>query len=556
MGSWAILLGRFSGEPEVVFAAVKTTRGNSIPNADSIVGLFLNTIPVRVAVNPTTQVAEMLKRLYAEWIWMSLRQYDYTSLVQIKRVSDFPKPEPIFNSLVVFENQQLGTTLAESHPRWRERNFNFHEQTGLPLALSAFGGRAMTLKLEYDVHRFSRLTAERILAHLVQIFESVAENPDETIGNLKIIPAAERQQLLAEWNATERAYPRETSLAALVEAQVERTPEAIAVAYGQQKLTYRQLNERSNQLSEELRKFGAGPDQLVGLFVERSIDMVMALLAIVKAGAAYLPLDPLFPPERLGYMLEDSGVRVVVTQESLRGELPAFAGQIVLLEDTSWRENRRDNPSVVVGPEHLAYLIYTSGSTGKPKGVQVPRGALTNLLWSMRDLLQLSDRDRLLALTTISFDMAGPELWLPLLVGAQMVVASREEAADGKALLGLLERYRITFLQATPVTWQLLFDAGWHGKPDLQAVCGGEAMPPEVAAQLAPAVKKLWNLYGPTETTIWSTGYLVEDGQAPILVGRPLANTRCYILDGQGQPVPVGAIGELYIGGDGLTRGY
>jgi len=556
MGSWAILLSRFSGESEVVFATVKTARGNSVPDADSIVGLFLNTIPVRVAVNPATQVGEMLKRLYAEWIWMSLRQYDFTPLVQIKRVSDFPKSEPIFNSLVVFENQQLGTALANSQPHWRGREFSFHEQTGLPLALSAFGDAEMVLKLEYDVHRFSRTTAERILVHLVQIFASVADDPDETIGNLKVIPDVERHRLLVEWNATERVYPKETPLAALVEAQVERTPDAIAVVYGEQKLTCRELNERANQLAEELRKFGAGPDQLVGLLVERSIDMVVALLAIMKAGAAYLPLDPLFPPERLGYMLEDSGVRVLVTQQSLRKELPAFAGETIMLEDTRWQGNSRDNLVVAVRPEHLAYVIYTSGSTGKPKGVQIPREALTNLLWSMREWLQLSERDRLLALTTISFDMAGPELWLPLLVGAQMVVASREEAADGIALRGLLESHGITFLQATPVTWQLLFDAGWRGKPDLQAVCGGEAMPQEVAAQLAPAVKKLWNLYGPTETTIWSTRYLVEDGQAPILIGSPLANTRCYILDGQGQPVPLGATGELYIGGDGLARGY
>ena len=556
MGSWAILLGRFSGESEVVFASVKTARGNSVPDADSIVGLFLNTIPVRVDVNPTTQVAEMLKRLYAEWIWMGLRHYDFTPLVQIKRVSDFPKSEPIFNSLVVFENQQLDTALANSHPRWRERDFSFHEQTGLPLALSAFGDTAMALKLEYDVHRFSRATAERILVYLVQVFASIADNPDETIANLKIIPNAERQQLLVEWNATERAYPRETSLVALVEAQVERTPDAIAVTCDEQKLNYRELNERANQLAEELRKSGAGPDQLVGLFIERSTDMVVSLLAIMKAGAAYLPLDPLFPPERLSYMLEDSGARVLVTQQSLSRELPAFAGETILLEDTRWQGNSRDNLAVAVRPEHLAYVIYTSGSTGKPKGVQVSRGALTNFLWSMREWMQLSERDRLLALTTISFDLAGLDMWLPLLVGAQTVVANREEAADGNALRSLLERHSITFLQATPVTWRLLFDVGWRGKPYLQAVCGGEAMPPEVAAQLAPAVKKLWNLYGPTETTIWSTGYLVENGQAPILIGRPLANIRCYILDGQGQPVPVGATGELHIGGDGLARGY
>jgi len=556
MGSWAILLGRFSGESEVVFGAVKTARGNTVPDADSIVGLFLNTIPVSVAVKPATQVSEMLKQLYAEWIWVGLRRYDFTPLVQIKRVSDFSKSEPLINSLVVFENQGFDTALANSQPRWRERDFTLYEQIGLPLALSVFGDSAMALRLEYDVHRFSRETAVRLLAHLAQIFASVADNPDETIGNLKIIPDAERHKMLVEWNATERSYPRETSLAALVEAQVERTPDAIAVVCGEQKLTYRELNERANQLAEELRKFGAGPDQLVGLFVERSIGMVMALLAIVKAGAAYLPLDPLYPPDRLRYMLEDSRVSAIVTEQSMREKLPTFVGEAILLEDVRWQGNLKVNLNVAVGPGHLAYVIYTSGSTGKPKGVQVPRGALTNFLWSMREWLRLGERDRLLAVTTISFDIAGLELWLPLLVGAQTVVASREQAADGIALRGLLEQHNITFLQATPVTWRLLFDAGWPGKPDLQAVCGGEAMPPEMAAQLTPAVKKLWNLYGPTETTIWSTGYLVEDGHAPILIGRPLANTRCYILDGKKQPVPVGATGELHIGGDGLARGY
>jgi amino acid adenylation domain-containing protein len=556
MGAWAILLGRFSGDPVVLFGAVRTTRGSSVPDADSIVGLFLNTVPVRVAVDPATQVAQMLKHLYAEWMWVNLRQYDYTPLTQIKRVSAFPKSQPLFNSLVVFENHQFYTSLVNSQPRWRERDFTLYEHIGLPLALSAFGDDAMMLRMEYDVRRYSKATAARVLAHLAWIFESIADNPFETIGHLQIIPPDERQKLLVEFNATERAYPRETSLAALVEEQVRRAPDAIAVTYGEQKISYRELNEQSNQLARELRKLGAGPDQVVGLFVERSIGMVMALLAIVKTGAAYLPLDPLYPSERLAFMLQDSGVKVLVTEQGLRKELPMFFGATISLEDDRWRQNLGDNLTADVGPGNLAYLIYTSGSTGKPKGVQVSRGALTNFLWSMREWLQLSEKDRVLAVTTISFDIAGLEIWLPLLVGAQFVVASREEAADGFALRGLLERHGITFLQATPVSWRLLFDAGWGGKPDLQAVCGGEAMPPEVAARLTPVVKKLWNLYGPTETTIWSTGYLVEDGQGPILIGCPLANTQCYILDSQGQPVPVGATGELHIGGEGLALGY
>jgi amino acid adenylation domain-containing protein len=360
----------------------------------------------------------------------------------------------------------------------------------------------------------------------------------------------------ARSNATDRAYPSQTPLAALVEAQVERTPNAVAVVCGEQKLTYRELNEQANQLARELNTHGAGPDRLVGLFVERSTDLIVALLAIVKAGAAYLPLDPLFPSERIRTMLDDSGVRIMVAGQSFASKLSAFEGKTIRLEDTRWKANGRSNLAIAVGPEDLAYVLFTSGSTGRPKGVQVPRRALTNLLWSLREWLGLNERDRVLAISTIAFDIASLEIWLPLVVGAEIVVAGRDAAMDPGALMDLLERHDITFLQATPVTWRLLFETGWHGKPDLQAVSGGEVMPPELAAQLVPAVKVLWNLYGPTETTIYSTGCRVMDGRAPISIGRPLANTQCYILDAQGKPVAIGEIGELYIGGDGLARGY
>jgi amino acid adenylation domain-containing protein len=553
MGVWGLLLSRYSGEQDVLFGATKTSRRGSIADVDAVVGLFLNTVPVRTTLPPEVSIATALQDLRSEWL--SLRAYEHTPLTRIKEASEFAPSASLFDSLVVYENQGFHTALTAISECWKAREWHLLEQTNFPLTFAVYGDPEMLLKLEFDRRKFTHKTAQRILRHARQLFESIAANPEKKIAELTLLTPAERQQLLVEWNDTKRVYPRETSLAALVEAQVERTPDAIAVVYGKQQLTYRELNERANQLAHELRKHGSGPNQLVGLYVERSINMVMALLAIVKAGAAYLPLDPLFPAERINYMLEDSGVRILVTEQSLRGALPVFAGTAILLEDAGWQTNDCHNRAEAVGPEDLAYLIYTSGSTGKPKGVQVLRGALTNFLWSMRDWLQLSERDCLLAVTTISFDIAGLELWLPLLVGAQVVVASREEAADGYALRGLLDRHNITFLQATPVTWRLLFDSGWSGKPDLQTVCGGEAMPPELAAQLVPAVKRVWNLYGPTETTIWSTGYRVTNGQ-PILIGRPLANTTCYILDGQRRPVPIGVIGELYIGGDGLARGY
>ena len=346
-------------------------------------------------------------------------------------------------------------------------------------------------------------------------------------------------------------------LAQLVEEQVERTPDAAAVIFEDgSSLTYHSLNERANQLAHELRKHSAGPDQLVGMCMERCVDVVVALLAIIKAGAAYVPIDSELPAARLAHMIEDSGLKILLTQRYLRSSLPQFEGTIIEIDGGEWQANSRENPRVPVTPENLAHVIYTSGSTGRPKGVEIPRGALINILWCMRRWLQLNSGDTLLAVTTISFDIAGMEVWLPLLVGARCVIASRASAADGVRLWEMIERWQVSFLQATPVTWQLLVAAGWPGKPDLTTVCTGEAMPRDVAAQLRPLVGRLWNLYGPTETTIWSTGWLVEKGDEPVLIGRPVANTQCYILDDRRQPVPTGVVGELYIAGDGLARGY
>jgi amino acid adenylation domain-containing protein len=430
------------------------------------------------------------------------------------------------------------------------------ERSRLGLQFSDFPENPLGISFDFHAATFDRAARDRVMVHFFRTLSALADNPETTLNRVNLMDGDERRQLLTEWNRTEADYPRDVPLAQLVEAQVERTPGAVAVVCGSESLSFADLNARANQLAHELRVHGAGPDRLVGICVERSVDMVVALLAVVKAGAAYLPLDPLLPQDRLNYMLEDSGASLVVLEERVRASLPAFSGTVVSLDDRGWKSNPRDDLAVAVQPDNLAYVIYTSGSTGKPKGVQVPRGALANLLWSMRDWLGLTAADRLLAVTTISFDIAGVDMWLPLLIGARLVVTSREEAADGGRLREQIDRHGITFLQATPVTWRLLLEAGWKGKSDLQIVCTGEAMPRDLAVALVPIVRRLWNLYGPTETTIWSTGYLVRDGKQPVLIGRPVANTQCYILDENRQPVPIGVVGELFIGGDGLARGY
>jgi amino acid adenylation domain-containing protein len=548
------VLARYTGQNDLLVGSPIASRTRI--ETEDLVGFFTNTVILRGNVDGDPDFRELLHRVRETALEAFAHQELPLELLigKIHPERD-PSRSPVFQVMLVFQNAPTSAAgfhrLETSIQRVRPETSMFDMTIELLPS-----GEALDGVIQFNTDLFDAVTIDRLWGHFASYLQQAIAAPEKKVAAISPLAAAERRQLLVEWNTTERAYPRATPLAELVEAQVERTPNAVAVVYGEQHLTYRELNQRANQLAHELRKHDAAPDRLVGICLERSIGLVVALLAVVKAGAAYLPLDPLLPPERFSYVLADSGVGVVVTGQNLRGKFQDFAGTTILMEDAALNANPRDNLAVRVGPEDLAYLIYTSGSTGKPKGVQIPRRALTNFLWSMREWLQISEQDRLLAVTTISFDIAGMEIWLPLLVGAQIVVADRESTVDGSALRTLLERHGITFLQATPVTWQLLFDAGWKGKPDLQAVCGGEAMPQELAVRLAPAVKRLWNLYGPTETTIWSTGYLVKDGREPVLIGRPVANTKCYIVDGQLEPVPVGVPGNLNIGGDGLARGY
>jgi amino acid adenylation domain-containing protein len=341
-------------------------------------------------------------------------------------------------------------------------------------------------------------------------------------------------------------------------AQVESTPERIAVVSGTQRLAYRELDTRSNRLANYLRTMGVGPDVLVGLCLDRSADMVVALLAVLKAGGAYVPLDPRFPEERLSFMLEDSGTAVLITQANLLRHAPPARTAVVTLDRDASRiaqEESEYHPSGATS-RNLAYVIYTSGSTGTPKGVAVEHRSVANLLASMRTRPGISEDDRLVATTTLSFDIAGLEIYLPLVTGAQLVIAPESAQTDGTALARVLRDSGATIMQATPVTWRLLLDSGWDGSPRMKMLCGGEALPRPLANRLLGTGGELWNLYGPTETTIWSTVQRVESGEGSVPIGKPIANTQVYILDEKGEPAPPGIAGELYIGGTGAARGY
>jgi amino acid adenylation domain-containing protein len=420
------------------------------------------------------------------------------------------------------------------------------------------------VNISYNTDLFDADTITRFIQHYKNLLESIVFRPGLHISEFPILTEAERRQLLWEWNDTATDYPRTKCVQHLFEEQVERTPHAAAVISQslrqrvEEHVTYHELNQRANQLARYLGKLGVGPGVYVGISIERSVEMVVGLLGILKAGGAYVPLDPAFPRERLAFMLQDSQVPVLLTQQDLLSELPAHSARTVCL-DTDWETIAQEGAENLEGgatPFDLAYILYTSGSTGKPKGVEIPHRALTNFLLSMQTEPGLTVHDVLVSVTTLSFDIAGLELYLPLITGARVVVVSHEVAADGALLLKAIDRHSATVIQATPATWRIMIDSGWTSTPDLKMLCGGEALPRDLANQILDRGGTLWNMYGPTETTIWSSTYEVKRGDEPIHLGHPIANTQFYILDARLQPTPIGVPGELYIGGDGVARGY
>jgi amino acid adenylation domain-containing protein len=412
-------------------------------------------------------------------------------------------------------------------------------------------------ELHYNPQCFDPATIARMAGHYRVMLAAAIAQPEQPIGQLAWLTEAEQVQLLETWNATQVDYPA-LPVAQQFEAQVARTPDAIAVIYGDRQVTYAELNQRSNQLAQVLRQRGVAANVRVGLCVERSLDVMVGLLGILKAGGAYVPIDPAYPDDRIALMLADAAASIVVTQTAIAAHLHTGQAAVICL-DQDWptiAESSPENLAPLSRMADLAYILYTSGSTGRPKGVMISQRAFANFLGSMAQQPGLTATDTVLALTSLSFDIAGLEIFLPLVVGARLVMADRWYATDGKALAALVEQHDITLMQATPTGWRLLLESGWLGRHPLKILTGGEALLRSLADELIQRCDELWDLYGPTETTVYSTGSrIVADGQT-ITIGYPIANTQAYILDHQLQPVPIGVIGELYLGGDGLADGY
>ncbi|HEV7518404.1 MAG TPA: amino acid adenylation domain-containing protein, partial [Thermoanaerobaculia bacterium] len=557
-GAWALLLQRYSGREDVVFGTVTSGRSAPLPGIEDIVGLFINTLPTRVRVSPLARLALWLQDLQA---WQAeMRQFEYTPLVKVRGWSGLEGGTPLFESILVFENYPVDESVRERAGRsLRIGEVEVHEQTHYPLTVTASPGARLGLRIAYETRRFDRATVSRMLGHLESLLSGMAAHPDAALAELTLLGLPERQAWLREWNDTEVKTPEVlTPVDRAFARRAAGAPEAAALFCEPHVWTYGELDRRANRLAHHLRRRGLRREARVGLLLDRSPELLAAVLGVLKSGAAYVPLDPSYPLERLRLMAEDAGISLLLTEERLAGILPDGPWPVLCL-DTDGGAVAGESaaaPPPWTGSGDLAYVIYTSGSTGRPKGVQVTHGALANFIASMARRPGFEVGDRLLAVTTLSFDIAGLELLLPLCAGGSVVLARREEAVDGRRLADRIVASGANVMQATPASWRLLLESGWQGQPGLRILSGGEALSRPLAQRLLAAGEGLWNLYGPTETTIWSAASRVEAGDGPVALGFPIANTEVYLLDSWAGPAPEGVPGELYIGGRGLARGY
>ncbi|MCG3119499.1 MAG: Linear gramicidin synthase subunit B [bacterium] len=558
-GAWALLLSRYSGENDVLFGNIVSGRSIPLPGVEAMIGLFVNLLPARVQVDPVEQLAAWLKKLQAKQVEM--RQYEFSPLVQVKKWSELPAGLPMFESILIFENWFGDFALRSENGALQVRDMaGFQKGLGHPIAVAIEPREEIAISINYDRERFEAATIQRLLGHYHTLLKNLVAMPAARLADLPMLAATERRQMLVTWNETQTSYPPEPCLHEMFEAQAARTPNAVAIVFEDQQITFRELDRRANQLAQYLQKLGIGPEVLVGIYVERSLEMFIAVLGVLKTGGAYVPLDPMYPPERVAYALEETKAPVLLTTrfsiENLKFKIENL--RLVCL-DTDWPQIAAMNaakPATQVTPQNLAYVIFTSGSTGKPKGVAIIHQALVNLMNAMRQQPGLNETEVMPALATLSFDMSVPEVYLPLVTGARLVLASRDTAMDGRKLMTAIVETGTNVIHATPATWRLLIESGWQGHANLKMICGAEPMPPDLPQLLFKRGASLWNMYGPTETTVWSTFCQINPDDEVISVGRPLANTQVYLCNDGLQPVPIGVPGTLYIAGDGLARGY
>jgi amino acid adenylation domain-containing protein len=557
-GAWALLLSRYSGEADVVFGAVRACRRSTVAGAESIAGLFINTLPVRVRVNPELPLLPWLAEL--RQTWTALRPFEHTPLASIQGWSDLPGDTLPFESLVNFQNQPWTADLSPDGPG-ACREFSIRQHTNLPLALDASGGDELVLTIHYHRNRFDDESITRMLGHLQTLLEGMAANPRQLLGELPLLTEAERQ-LFAAWNETAAAHPKHKCVHQLFAEQAGRTPDALAVADEKQRLTYRELDERANRLAQRLQTLGVGPEICVAVCLERSVEMVVALLAVLKAGGAYVPLDPAHPKERLAFVLEDCLAQVLITQQSLQSDFKFDIPNLsVLCLDGSDHASRITHHASPPAPNpqssNLAYVIYTSGSTGTPKGVEIEHASLVNLIQWHQHTYSVTPADRATQLANPAFDASVWELWPYLTAGASILIPDEETARLPAKLITWLAANQITLtFIPTPLAEAMLVEP-WPEQCALRALLTGGDQLRRPPTESLPC--PLFNHYGPTENTVVTTWTAIPPTAQVVAapaIGRPISNNRVHVLDRRLQLVPIGVPGELHISGDGLARAY
>lgn len=554
-GCWALLLSHYSGERDVVFGMVVAGRPLDLPASAEMVGLFINTLPTRVQIDPAQPLSAWLQGLQEQQV--KVRQYDYCALTDIQQWSDLPGNVPLFESIVVFENYPGDGDEMAKRLSLKIDQLSTSAPTNYPLCLAIVPGKEMGVYLIYDRQRFDVPVAEQLLEHFMVLLEGISNaHAGLSCGALSLLTSAERQRVLVDWNNTTVPYPDTLCIPDAFEAKALEFPDNVALVFDDIHLTYDELNRQGNMLAHKLQSMGVGAEEVVGLYCERSIAMVIGALGILKAGGAYLPLDPDYPVERLQPIIAEAGLRLIIAQQHIVHALPQHTMQVVFLDTVGIQSvsiSAEKNPTRTIQSDNSAYVIYTSGSTGKPKGVVVTYRGVCNMLAQQEAIFQLHPGLRILQFASQSFDVSVWETWMSLMNGATLHLNTRDALMPGEPLANVLLTQGINVLVLTPSAMMALPERAF---PALQhIVTAGEAYSNELVERWSEKTH-LYNAYGPTETTCYSTLVVDLRETSKSLIGRPICNTQIYLLNEWLQPVPVGVSGEIYIGGAGVARGY
>ncbi|HMS64575.1 MAG TPA: amino acid adenylation domain-containing protein [Ignavibacteria bacterium] len=561
-GVWADLLSTYSGEEEVLFGATVSGRDPSLRGVENMIGLFINTLPVRVKVDKSKDLILWLKEIQSNHLERD--QYSYSSLIDIQEISGFPRGTQLFENILVFENYPPDRSAENIDRGIQISNLFAVERTNFPLTIVIAPGQSLSIKFIYDTSKYSPVLIEQIKTNFKTLLENFSKNSESKLSEISILTEAERNKIIYEWNETKVNYDLSKPVNRLIEEQTLRTPDSVAIEFINEKLTYKQLDEKANRVANYLIRSGIKPESIVGICIDRSLEMMIGLLGIMKAGGAYVPIDPSYPQERIDYMIEDSQAKIILTTSDLSNVTGKHDAKVIFLDKNSDELNNEstDTPAVSIQPDNMVYVIYTSGSTGNPKGVvNIHRGLSNQIQW-IRDYLKCTAEDVVLQKTSFSFDVSTFELFMPLICGAKLVFAIPEGHKNNSYLIEVVTEKKITIIHFVTSMLSLFLEESYIDKCKslrLFVSSGEEVTIPvqKLFFEKFPDVE-LHDLYGPTETSVhvtyWKCDSRTKLNTVPI--GKPVANTQAYILDSYNNPVPVGIAGELHIGGAQVARGY